>query len=259
MSFEEWERLPRTPGWKWEYYDGCAHVRPNHQYAVTTAAVARRPVNSPCALRRVLPEDEAALLAVYLEAFADDAVFCDYTDEQLLQAARADLRESFGGRRAPLLPASRVALAVEPAGPQLVGAALLSQEGTYGPVLDLLFIRPAWQHRGLATALVSSAMNALHEAGESVLTSCYQLANLPSRAWHRAFGFIERPDLRYAQAYYRYARHELSRRKKSGELTGADCAELHVELTYWHDQVEALQRLVEEQGYEAVTPRLPHW
>ena len=82
ISFEEWERLPRPPGWKHEYFNGCAHVTPNYQHALTTASVAPRPVDAPCALRPVVPEDEASLLAVYLEAFADDSVFCDYSDEQ---------------------------------------------------------------------------------------------------------------------------------------------------------------------------------
>src|SRR5438067_5560926 len=72
MSFEEWELLPYQPGWKYEYWDGCAHITPNHQTAVTTAMVTPQTVNAPCALRRVLPEDEASLLAVYMEAFAEN-------------------------------------------------------------------------------------------------------------------------------------------------------------------------------------------
>src|SRR2546421_1423969 len=208
MSFEEWELLPYQPGWKYEYWDGCAHITPNHQTAVTTAIVTPRPVNAPCALRRVLPEDEAPLLAVYMEAFAENQAFCDYTDAQFLDAARRDLRDSFTGHRAPLLTAARVAVATEATGEQLVGAALLSRDREYGPVLDLLFIRPLWQRRGLATALVASAMHALHRTGEGTLTSCYQLANAASQAWHRGFGFSERPDLRYAQAYHRRAQQE---------------------------------------------------
>jgi RimJ/RimL family protein N-acetyltransferase len=259
MSFEEWELLPYQPGWKYEYWDGRAHITPNHQTAVTTAIVTPRPVNAPCALRRVLPEDEAPLLAVYMEAFAENQAFCDYTDAQFLDAARRDLRDSFTGHRAPLLTAARVAVATEATGEQLVGAALLSRDREYGPVLDLLFIRPLWQRRGLATALVSSAMHALHQTGEGTLTSCYQLANAASQAWHRGFGFSERPDLRYAQAYHRRAQQELFRREKAGELTAAEHATLHADVQSWRDQVEALERLAEVQGYRTVTPRPPHW
>ena len=259
MSFEEWELLPYQPGWKYEYWDGRAHITPNHQTAVTTAPVTPRPINAPCTIRHVLPEDEASLLAVYMAAFADNQAFCDYTTERLLDAARRDLREGFTGHRAPLLPASRVAVATEATGEQLVGAALLSRDREYGPVLDLLFIRPQWQRHGLATALVASAMNALHQAGEGTLTSCYQLANPTSQAWHRAFGFVERPDLRYAQAYHHRARQELFRREKAEDLTAAERAALHAEVQYWRDQIEALERLADEQGYGAVNPRPLHW
>lgn len=259
MSSEEWELLPYQPGWKYEYWDRCAHITPNHQTAVTMATVTPRPVNTPCTIRHVRPEDEAPLLAVYLEAFADNQAFCDYTDEQCLDAARRDLRDSFTGHRAPLLTASRVAVATEAMGEQLVGGALLSRDQEYGPVLDLVFIRPQWQRRGLATALVASAMNALHQAGEGTLTSCYQLANPASQAWHRAFGFIERPDLRYAQAYYRRAQQELFRREKQGGLKATEHAALQADVQYWHAQLEAFERLADVQGYAAVNPRRPHW
>jgi GNAT superfamily N-acetyltransferase len=259
ISFEEWELLPYQPGWKYEYWDGHAHITPNHQTAVTTAAVTPRPVNAPCTLRHVLLADETSLLAVYMEAFADNQAFCDYTNAQFLDAARLDLRKSFTGQRAPLLTASRVAVAPTATGEQLVGAALLSRDREYGPVLDLLFIMPQWQRCGLATALVATAMNALHQAGESILTSCYQLANLASQAWHRTFGFVERPDLRYAQAYHRRARQELFRREKTGGLTAAERAALQAEVQYWRDQMEVLERLAAEQGYRVVNPRPPHW
>lgn len=259
MSVEEWKCLPYQPGWKYEYWDGGAHITPNHQIAVTAATVTPRPVNTPCTIRDVRPEDEAPLLAVYLGAFADNQAFCDYTDAAFLDAARRDLHESFIGRRAPVLAASRVAAAAEVTGEQLVGAALLSQDQEYGPVLDLLFVRPRWQRRGMATALVASAMNVLHQAGEGTLTSCYQLANPASQAWHRAFGFVERPDLRYAQAYYRRAQQELFRHEKCRELAAAERAALQADVQYWYGQLEALERLGEAQGFAAVYPRLPHW
>src|SRR5262249_19087033 len=164
MSFAEWESLPYQPGWKYEYWDGYAHITPNHQTAVTTAPVTPRPVNAPCTIRHILLEDETPLLAVYLEAFADNQAFCDYTEAQFLDAARRDLRHSFTGHRASLLLASRVAVATEAMGGEPVGAALLSRDRGYGPVLDLLFISPQWQRRGLATALVSRNIKALPTA-----------------------------------------------------------------------------------------------
>ena len=259
MSYEEWDLLPYQPGWKHEYWDGRAHITPNHQTAVTVVEVTPRQVHLPCTLQRVVPEDESALLAVYLEAFADNQAFCDYTEEQFHEAARKDLRESFTGRRAPLLSAAHVAVDTDGTASQIIGAALISREQEYGPILDLIFIRPRHQRYGIATALAASAINILHEQGERTLTSCYQLANTASQTWHRGFGFVEKPDLRYARAYYRRARQELYRREKLGDLKADDDAALRAEVAYWSEQIDALEHLAAEQGFEAVHPRPPHW
>ena len=165
MRFEDWELLPYQPGWKYEYWGGCAHITPNHQTAVTVVPVTPRPVTAPCAIRPVRPDDDIALLAVYLAAFADNQAFCDYTDERMYDAARRDLRESFTGRRAPLLAAARVAVDAETVDTPLVGAALVSRDRQYGPVLDLLFMHPTWHRRGLATALVATSHERLASGG----------------------------------------------------------------------------------------------
>jgi hypothetical protein len=49
------------------------------------------------------------------------------------------------------------------------------------------------------------------------------------------------------------------RREKDGALTAAEGAALHTEVQYWHDQIEALERLADEQGYAAVNLRPLHW
>ena len=82
MSYEEWDLLPYQPGWKYEYWDGQAHFTPHHQTAVTVVAVTPRHVHVPCEIRRIIPQDESALPAVYMEAFADDQAFRDYTAVQ---------------------------------------------------------------------------------------------------------------------------------------------------------------------------------
>jgi GNAT superfamily N-acetyltransferase len=242
MSFAEWESLPYQPGWQDESGDGHAHITPNHQTAVTTATGAPRPVHAPWTIRHVLLEEETPWLAVSLEACADHPAFCDDTQAPCLAAARRALRHSFTGPRAPLLVAARVAVATEAMGAPPVGAAWLSRDREYGPVLDLLFSRPPWQHRGLATALVASAMNALPQAGAGTLTSCDQRANPASQAWHRVFGFVERPDLRYAQASHRRARQELCRREQTEDLTAGERAALHAEVQYWRQYHRSIYR-----------------
>jgi len=259
MSYEEWRCLPYWPGWKYEYVDGCVHITPTHQIAVTQVAVTPRSVTTPCTLRPVLPSDEAALLPVYMQAFSDNQAFCDYTEVRFHEAARKDLSESFRGRRGSLLAASRVAVTLLNGTPQLIGAALLSRDSGYGPVLDLIFVLPAWHYRGVATALASEAMNVLAQDGEQTLTSCYQLANVNSQNWHQGFGFVELPDLRYAQVYRRQAQQELYRCEQSGDTTSETHARLVAKVAHWCDRVETLQRMDDKQGIWAVYPRIPHW
>ena len=182
---------------------------------MTVAPVTPRPVTAPCVIRPVRSDDETPLLTVYLAAFADNQAFCDYTDEKMHDAARRDLRESFTGRRAPRWRrhASRwpPTCRMPPRGSRFA----VARPGVRASARPTLH-SPHAHRRGLATALVASAMNALHQAGEQTLTSVYQLANPTSQTWHRAFGFVELPDLRYAQAYYRCARQELFRHEQQG-------------------------------------------
>jgi GNAT superfamily N-acetyltransferase len=109
MSFEEFRLLPRDPGWKYEYFDGMAHITPRPRLATVRVAV---------------------------EARAKDGC----------------------------------------------------------PLLDMLFVRPSWQRRGLATALVSWCLRELLAQGEAALRSRYLLTNEQSRAWHQRFGFTLEPD-----------------------------------------------------------------
>ena len=259
MPYEEWDLLPYQLGWKYEYWDACAHITPNHQTAVTVVEVTPRPVCAPCELRPVRVEDEVPLLPIYLATFADNQAFCDYTEAKFHEAARQDLHDSFRGRRAPFLPASRVAVNSDAEGPRLIGAALLSRDVSYGPVLDLIFVEPRWHKRGVATALAAQALNALALEGERTLTSTYQLANFTSQAWHRAFGFVELPDVQYARAYYRRAQQELHRFETRRDLVAQDREALVAAVQYWRNQIEELERLATEQGFSAAYPRRPHW
>ncbi len=259
MSYEEWRDLPYQPGWKYEYVDGSAHITPSHQVAVTQVTVTPRAVTAPCTLRPALASDEADLLPVYMQAFADNQAFCDYTEARFHDAAQKDLGESFHGHRGPLLAASRVAVDTSGATPQLIGAALLSRDADYGPVLDLIFVLPAWHHQGVGTALASEATNVLAQDGEQTLTSCYQLANITSQQWHQGFGFVELPDLRYAWVYLRRAQQELYRCEQSGDARSETHALLVAEVAHWCNRVKALERMDDEQGFWSVYPRIPHW
>jgi len=254
MTEEEYHLLPMHPGWKHEYWDGQAHFSPRHRFAVARMVVARRPVQTDYPLRPATVEDAPLLIPAYIEAFCDSFDYCDWERADIESAARRAIHDFFRGYRGPVLPASCVAL--DPAQHVVVGAALVVRERAGSPMLDLLFVRPAWQQHGLATALVSWALNALHQAGKPLLRSCYRLGNDQSVAWHRRFGFVEEPDLLLAQLYYRCAAHELWRREQLGALTPSERQRLTADAERWRTLMEELDSIAEAHGLEAAAPTL---
>jgi len=72
----------------------------------------------------------------------------------------------------------------------LEGAALFVSS-LKGQWLYVLFVRASWQRRGVATALVSGAINALYLAGERRLRSWHDFSNKAGEQWHQVSGLEE--------------------------------------------------------------------
>jgi GNAT superfamily N-acetyltransferase len=250
MSVEEYELLLFEPGWKCEYYDGQAHFTPRDHAVITTLQVTPRPLNAPCPLRPTQSADADRLIEAYVAAFAETIEYCDYTEAKLEKAARRALDAHFSAERGNPLSASRVA--VNPHDTEKVLGAALFIAGRDCARLDLLFVHPAWHGRGVATALVTEAVNHLHFQGQTRLLSRYHIGNDTSRRWHQQFGFVEEPDLPRARLYRLAARQELWRRERLGDLTPEECIRLQAELDAWQTQVDEMERIADEHGYEAV-------
>lgn len=255
MSLEEYYLLPEHPGWKSEYWDGAVHLTPRQHGVITIVPVAKRAVHAPCRLRPAVPEDAPNLVASYAAAFGESIEYCDSTPKQVAQSARRALAAHFaGGRGEPMPGVSQVA--VDKAdGETLCGAALVV-EVEQGPLLDLLFVAPSAHRRGIATALVATVLNQLQRAGAPRLASKYHIGNEQSRSWHQRFGFVEEPDLTRAQLYQMCARHELWRREELGDLPVEEHARLTAACAFWEQQVAELEKIEDEQGYEAVHPMM---
>lgn len=257
MSIEEFELLPMRPGWKYEYWDGRAHITPREHGVIVTVPVTAKPVNTSLVLRGATSADAPELTTVFLEAFIDSTEYCDWGTQKISEAADKAIRSHFAGERGKPHSASRVAMGFdrERGCDSIVGAALLAHAPRYS-ILDLLFVRPAWQRHGIATALLSDAMNQLHNGGEAILKSAYHAANEASMNWHQRFGFVEEPDLMRARLYSSAARHELWRREKIGGLSDRERASLKSEVDRWEIEVERLEEIADREGYKAVAPIL---
>jgi GNAT superfamily N-acetyltransferase len=261
MSLGEFEVMPWKWGWKYEYADGHALIYPRENFVVVRAEVAPRLIVLPCDdhdmhLQGVgvnnYPADEKRLVSAFIDAFAETAEFCDYEYTQLETAAWKTVNGFFTGKRGEVNLASRLAIVPDEYFP-VVGAAFVVTK-TDGPVLDTLFVRREWQRRGLGTALVAGAMSELHKVGARFLRSAHHIANEASAEWHRRFGFVEEPDLFVAKLRYNWARHEIFRKKRLGDLS--DIYHLESECHTLLDQVKALEMVAERDGYEAVVPIL---
>ncbi|MDQ2799559.1 MAG: GNAT family N-acetyltransferase [Armatimonadota bacterium] len=254
MTLEEFHALPRRPGWKHEYWGGKAYIQPRPSVAIVRAPVVPRPVSIPDGfrLRPATLDDAPPLIHAFFDAFRDSIDYWGYPLPKIRADAHHSITTCFAGRRGAFRSASCLALA--PTGRSIAGAALIV-EGGEGPNLDLLFVRPRWQRRGLAVALLQFAMNALHEGGETSVDGGYNVANDASAAVHRRLGFEELPDLLRAQDEAYCARHELRRREQEG-LTGAERQGLEGRVAHWEAIHAELEATAERDGWVAVSPLL---
>lgn len=250
MTIEEFHRLPHRLGWKHEYYGGKAHITPAHT-AVSTASlpVTRRKVAPPCPLRQPTPDDLDGLVPAFYAAFADTTDYCDMEMQAIVKSGQRVLEGFFDGERGRPLPASRLALesAVDD-GDKIVGAALLVEKSNGSAFLDLLFVIPEWRRRGVATALLGDALNALHDEGYPELSSRFLLGNETSRVWHHHFGFVDQPDHFSARHYHRHYQQEWERLHSLGGVDETELAALAAQRDHWWAVVEELDERERREG-----------
>jgi RimJ/RimL family protein N-acetyltransferase len=255
MSIDEFHTMPWKLGWKYEYYGNAARISPSHgAIATVTLAVTPRLVTPPCPVRRVTEADIPLLLPAYCAAFANTIDYCDYTDEQIAKAAAENLASFFAGKRGAPLAVSQIALDPDQATPTAIGVANVVEKRNGDALLDLLFVAPAWQGKGVATALVGTVLNELHALQKPTLKSRYMLGNVASRAWHQRVGFVEEVDLFLIRHYYYHAFHKWERHAALGDLDAERLAKLAERRDQWGQLLEEVEEHANTYGITAVMP-----
>lgn len=249
MSVEEFHALPMELGWKYEYWNGTAHITPSHGLVIATVPVSLREVKAPVEVRRLCDGDADAVNSAFIEAFADSVDYCDCDREAVARGAEYALNDF--AKRERRKPSTASHVAIDPEDSAVIGAALVSG-GAENPILRILFVAPGWRRRGIAAAVVAAALNRLHELGDARLTSSHLLANEASRRWHRAFGFIEEPDLPLTQYYLRHVNRELWRKENLGGLGSAEREALEAEVERLKRELQRLDEIEDQQGPSAV-------
>src|SRR5438874_11703481 len=96
MSFADFERIPRQPGWKHEYYGGKAHITPSHtMVSFLLDLTPRQPVDHP-GIRPVTEADADALLQPFLDAFRQTPEYVEYSAEVFKKSAVKYIAGFFG-------------------------------------------------------------------------------------------------------------------------------------------------------------------
>jgi GNAT superfamily N-acetyltransferase len=220
MSFAEYEALERPFGWKVEYWDGQAHLTPREVCVTTRIDLLPRSLMQNYALIPAHPNFTEQMIGGYFEVFADSVEFCDWTVEQVQDSAEECIGHYFAGARGESLPASVIAL--EPDSHKLAGLALFILTREQKPHLRLLYVRPSFQRKGMATAMVAWGINSLIESNFQELFSIYHICNEESRLWHHRFGFQDNYDPYYLRFKLAWLTQEIWRREKLELFEGLD-------------------------------------
>jgi GNAT superfamily N-acetyltransferase len=220
MTFAEYEVLEHPFGWKVEYWDGQAHLTPREVCVTTRIDLSPRSLTQNYALIPAHPNFTEQMIGGYFEVFVDSVEFCDWTVEQVQDNAEKCIGHYFAGTRGESLPASVIAL--EPDSHKLAGLALFILTREQKPHLRLLYVRPQFQRKGVATAMVDWGINSLIESNFQELFSTYHICNEESRLWHHRFGFQDNYDPYYIRFKLAWLTQEIWRRKKLELLEGLD-------------------------------------
>jgi predicted GNAT family acetyltransferase len=217
ISFDEFKRLPRTLGYKHEYFDGTCVLtpRPRNCYAVLRLDRFAAPpacTDDEVAIRPLQDADWDSLGQRCGFAFHRIPPFDTLTDDEKKQAGRQCMEHTRGGGDGPLIAeASHVAvddqgsplgvllIVLKPAGYcqdpwrndhwRLPPAADAVAARAGQAHVNWLFVSPWHVGHGVASAMLAASVAALREMEYESLSSCFMLGNGESMAWHWRNGF----------------------------------------------------------------------
>lgn len=214
LTVAEFERLPRNPAYRYEYFDGklvlTPRVRAYHGLLPLAEFADPAPLPAGVVLRPVREDDLAGLGPVFGAAFDGIQPFGSLDEETLKTAARTCLERTRDGHDGPLVGTASF---VAEEGGRAVGAILVTlvPEGdpceweTYSwkepapadcvearrgqPHLTWVFVSPWHKGDGVGTALLGAAVRELQALGFGHLLSTFLAGNESSMLWHWRNGF----------------------------------------------------------------------
>ncbi len=221
MSMEQFLVMPHRLGWKHEYWDGAAQLVPLESayacFALDLADSPGPPVGSSAevSVHPIEPTDRDALVALFLAAFDDGPDHCGWPDEEYRRDAE---RTAADARGFVARIDGRSDGGADPATHEGIVGAICLREREGAPTIEPIMVDPASRRRGVARALLSSAIVACRADGAPRLRSSAHLSNPASLAWHAATGFVEVPTWHATKARLQHHRRMADHHERAGEL-----------------------------------------
>jgi GNAT superfamily N-acetyltransferase len=223
MSFESYNRLPRHPAYKFEFWDGQLRITPrwkSHSMFRTLGPPEARERGDDAAnvsIRPLVISDWDVLPEVLAIAFRDAPPLGMLGSRRRLWAARDWLRDTRDGGGGPLVEPACVVAVDREDNARVLGALLVTlmvgwtrswyakrrvavapsppelSEGREQPQISWIFVHPLAGRKGVATALLRIAASELWSSGYRELASATDGGNVASMAWHWRNGFCLLP------------------------------------------------------------------
>ena len=253
MTMEAFRNLIRDPAWKYEYYGDTAHITPSHQIVMVSRPVETHDSDpGPYDIIALCDAVEAELINLFIKAFSGTIDFCDCDDTLISTYANRTISHCI--HHVPPNFSCASMLACHGAVP--VGGLLVTLTSDSYPMIEAVFTDPDYRREGIATCLLYRSMGALARRGQKQIISSYNLGSQASASWHQAVRFKNLPDLVLAQRMLYFARNELARRERLDDLADAERGHLVNEIRNRELEVTNLERIKNEEGFDAVAPVL---
>lgn len=211
MSLKDFEKIEKKLGWKHEYYSGEAHITPF--YITVPLHTEIKPIDTSSIngveIRPIVESDSPTLEKSYVDAFKRTIDYCDCKIEDLMVAAKKEIKRFFPS---PSVNGSLISRVAVIDGEAIAGAMVVWEDRIWiqknvgglslrdqkivhsfetGLMLQNLFVTPRAQRKKIATQLVADLINTLNTQGRQGqwLWSSFTLGNNDSSEWHDQFGF----------------------------------------------------------------------
>jgi len=214
LSRQDFECLPRHPAYKYEHFDGVAHLSPwpryGHAQLDLERFLATAHNRAETAMRPARADDLGALIDIFAGAFGQQQPFASLDDELLRVASEQSLQRTFSGGDGPVVEAASF---IGEHAAKAAGAVLITllpggdptERDSYHwhgppppdlwgqhlgqPHLTWIIVDRFAQGNGLGTSLLEHAARVLRGHGYEALWTTFLVGNDQSLLWHWRNGF----------------------------------------------------------------------